>query len=326
MNESATPNSQDSSKDKNWQQDVINRLAFAALNEQRRTRRWNIFFKSLLFGYLFLVLLMVFIPGSVDKTKMTSGRHTALIEINGVIADDMEASADNIVSGLRAAFKDKNTVGIILRINSPGGSPVQAGYINDEIKRLRDKYPSKKVYAVVTDVCASGGYYIAVAADEIFADKASMIGSIGVLINSFGFVEAMKKLGIERRLYTAGKSKGFLDPFSVQKKDDIAHINKMLGTIHRQFIEVVKQGRGQRLKDDPRLFTGLVWSGEEGLELGLVDGLGSSSYVAREIIEAENIVNYTPRETVFERFADRLGTSFASSMARVMGIELNSLR
>lgn len=326
MNEPTPPNSQDPSEDKNWQQDVINRLAFAALNEQRRSRRWNIFFKSLLFGYLLLVLLMVYIPGGVDKTKLKTGRHTALVEINGVIADDTEANADNIISGLRAAFKDKDTAGIILRINSPGGSPVQAGYVNDEIKRLRDKYPQKKVYAVVTDVCASGGYYIAAAADEIFADKASMIGSIGVLINSFGFVEAMEKLGIERRLYTAGKSKGFLDPFSPQKKDDIAHINKMLETIHRQFIDVVKQGRGQRLKDDPRLFTGLVWSGEEGMELGLVDGLGSSSYVAREIIEAENIVNYTPRETVFERFADRLGASFASTIAQVMGIQQTPLR
>ena len=326
MSEPTPPNSQDPSEDKNWQQDVINRLAFAALNEQRRSRRWNIFFKSLLFGYLLLVLLMIYIPGGVDKTKLKTGRHTALVEINGVIADDTEANADNIISGLRAAFKDKDTAGIILRINSPGGSPVQAGYVNDEIKRLRDKYPQKKVYAVVTDVCASGGYYIAAAADEIFADKASMIGSIGVLINSFGFVEAMKKLGIERRLYTAGKSKGFLDPFSPEKKDDIAHVKKMLETIHRQFIDVVKQGRGQRLKDDPRLFTGLVWSGEEGMELGLVDGLGSSSYVAREIIEAENIVNYTPRESVFERFADRLGASFASTIAQVMGIQQTPLR
>lgn len=321
MNESTPPNEQNSNDDKNWQQDVINRLAFAALNEQRRSRRWNIFFKSLLFGYLLLILLMVYLPGSVDKAKLKTGRHTALIEINGVIADNTEANADDIISGLRSAFKDKDTAGIILRINSPGGSPVQAGYVNDEIKRLRDKYPQKKVYAVVTDVCASGGYYIAVAADEIFADKASMIGSIGVLMNSFGFVDAMNKLGIERRLYTAGQSKGFLDPFSPQKKGDVAHVKQMLETIHRQFIDVVKQGRGQRLKDDERLFSGLVWTGEESMELGLIDGLGSSSYVAREIIEAENIINYTPRETVFERFADRLGASFASTMASITGMQ-----
>lgn len=326
MSEPTPPNSQDSDPDKSWQQDVINRLAFAALNEQRRSRRWNIFFKSLMFAYLLLVLLMVYMPGGVDKTKLTAGKHTALIEINGVIADNADASADNIISGLRTAFKNKNTAGIILRINSPGGSPVQAGYVNDEIKRLRDKHPQKKVYAVVTDICASGGYYIAAAADEIFADKASMIGSIGVLINSFGFVEAMKKLGIERRLYTAGKSKGFLDPFTPQKKADIVHVKKMLGTIHRQFIDMVKQGRGQRLKDDPRLFTGLIWTGEESMELGLIDGLGSSSYVAREIIEAENIVNYTPRETVFERFADRIGASFASAMATIMGIQQTPFR
>ncbi len=319
MNE--VPPSQEPNQDKDWQQDVINRLAFAALNEQRRARRWNIFFKSLLFSYMLLILLMVTLPGSVDTTKLKSGKHTALIEINGVIADSSDASADNIISGLRAAFKDKNTAGIILRINSPGGSPVQAGYVNDEIKRLRDKYPHKKVYAVVTDMCASGGYYIAAAADSIFADKASMIGSIGVLINSFGFVDAMEKLGVERRLYTAGQSKGFLDPFTPQKKTDIDHVEKMLGTIHRQFIDVVKQGRGQRLKDDPRLFTGLVWTGEESLELGLIDGLGSSSYVAREIIEAENIVNYTPRVTAVERFAERLGVSFASTLSQIMGIE-----
>lgn len=326
MSEPTPSDPQEPQQDKDWQQDVINRLAFAALNEQRRARRWNIFFKSLLFAYLLLILLIVYLPGGVDKTKLKAGRHTALVEINGVIADDAGANADDIITGLRAAFKDRDSAGIILRINSPGGSPVQAGYVNDEIKRLRDIYPQKKVYAVVTDVCASGGYYIAAAADEIFADKASMIGSIGVLINSFGFVEAMKKLGIERRLYTAGKSKGFLDPFSPENKDDIAHVRKMLGTIHRQFIDIVKQGRGQRLKDDPRLFTGLVWTGEESMELGLVDGLGSSSYVAREIIEAENIINYTPKESLFERFADRIGASFASTMARIMGVEQAPLR
>jgi protease-4 len=321
MSESTSNNQSDPAQDKNWQQDVINRLAFAALNEQRRSRRWNIFFKSLFFAYLLLVLLMIYLPGKVDKTALKGGRHTALVEINGVIADDTEANADTIIGGLRAAFKDRDSAGIILRINSPGGSPVQAGYVNDEIKRLRDLYPQKKLYAVVTDVCASGGYYIAAAADEIFADKASMIGSIGVLMNGFGFVDAMKKLGIERRLYTAGKSKGFLDPFSPQKKEDIAHIKSMLGTIHRQFIDIVKQGRGQRLKDDPRLFTGLVWTGEESMELGLVDGLGSSSYVAREVIEAENIINYTQQETFFERFADRIGASMASSLVQLLGVQ-----
>ena len=319
MSETTPPN-QEPRQDNNWQQDVINRLAFAALNEQRRSRRWSIFFKSLLFGYLLLILLIFYLPDRVDTGALKTGRHTAMVEINGVIADDAPANADSIISGLRNAFQDRNAAGIILRINSPGGSPVQAGYINDEIKRLRDKYPQKKVYAVVTDICASGGYYVAVAADEIFADKASMIGSIGVLINGFGFVGAMEKFGVERRLYTAGKSKGFLDPFTPEKRDDVVHAKKMLATIHRQFIDVVKQGRGQRLKDDPRLFTGLVWTGEESMALGLIDGLGSSSYVAREVIEAENIVDYTPHESLFERFAERIGVSFASRVATIMGI------
>lgn len=309
-----------------WQQDVINRLAFAALREQRKTRRWNIFFKSLFIAYLFLVFFVIFIPGDTGKGKLTVGKHTALIEINGVIADNTRANADNIVTGLREAFEDTNTAGIILRINSPGGSPVQAGYVNDEIYRLREQYPNTKVYAVVTDVCASGGYYIAAAADEIYADKASLVGSIGVLMNSFGFTEAMDKLGIERRLYTAGESKGFLDPFSPAKKEDVAHIQNMLTNIHQQFIDVVKKGRGDRLKDNPNLFTGLVWTGEESLELGLIDGLGSSGYVAREIIKAERIVDFTPRASYLERFAERLGTASADVLSKALGMQQGSVR
>ncbi|MDH5652670.1 MAG: S49 family peptidase [Gammaproteobacteria bacterium] len=314
-----------SQQDNQWQQDVINRLVFASLNEQRRTRRWNIFFKSLMFSYLFLLVLMVYLPDQGEGVKKT-GRHTALVEINGVIADNTEANADDIISSLRAAFKNKDTAGVIIRINSPGGSPVQAGYINDEIKRLRDKYPKIKLYAVVTDICASGGYYIAAAADEIFADKASIIGSIGVVMSSFGFVDSMQKLGIERRLYTAGESKGLLDPFTPEKKAEVTHIKQMLNTIHRQFIDVVKEGRGQRLKDDKRLFTGLVWTGEESVELGLVDGLGSSSYVAREVIEAENIVNYTPKQSFYERFAERLGTAMANTLAQIIDVKQLLLR
>ena len=310
---------QQSGTDKEWHQDVINRLAFASLNEQRRTRRWNIFFKSLMFAYLFLILLMFYVPDDATTGKLKPGKHTALVEINGVIADNTNANADTVITGLRDAFKDKDTAGVILRINSPGGSPVQAGYINDEIKRLRDLHPKTKLYAVVTDVCASGGYYIAVAADEIFADKASIIGSIGVLMDGFGFVDGMKKLGIERRLYTAGESKGFLDPFSPAKQGDVDHAKSLLGGIHRQFIDVVKAGRGQRLKEDKRLFTGLVWTGEESVELGLIDGLGSSSYVAREIIEAEDIVDFTPKETLFERFADRLGVTMANVLLTSIG-------
>ena len=235
-----------------------------------------------------------------------------MVDVQGVIAADAEASADNIIQGLRAAFEEPKAKAVIMRINSPGGSPVQAGYVYDEIKRLRSKYKNKKLYAVVSDMCASGGYYIAVAADEIYADKASIVGSIGVLMNGFGFTEAMKKVGVERRLYTAGTSKGFLDPFSDVKESDKKHIETLLGTIHKQFMDTVKEGRGKRLVDDEKLFSGLVWTGEESVALGLTDGLGSSGFVAREIIEAEDIINYTPRPNFVDRFADRLGVAMAS--------------
>lgn len=297
------------------QNELLTRLAFASLNEQRRARRWSLFFKGLLAAYLFLILFMIYLPGDAGNGKSSFSRHTAIIDVHGVISSEAEASADNIISGLRAAFKESNVAGIILRINSPGGSPVQAGYINDEIYRLRSKYPDKKLYAVITDICASGGYYIASAADEIYADKASIVGSIGVLMNGFGFVGALKKLGIERRLYTAGKNKGFLDPFSKAKPEDIKHIKGLLASIHQQFIDIVKEGRGDRIKDDKKLFSGLVWNGEEAVKLGLVDALGSSSYVAREIIKAEKIVNYTPRPNFIDRFTERLGVTFGKVMA-----------
>lgn len=306
--------------DEKWQQDVLTKLVFASLTEQRRTRRWNIFFKAVFIAYLLLLMLVMVFPAG-DAGKVTSGMHTALIEIDGVIASNGDVSADRIVTGLRNAFKNKDTKGIILRINSPGGSPVQAGYINDEITRLRKLHPEIKVYAVIADICASGGYYIAAAADAIYADKASLVGSIGVVMNSFGFVEAIDKLGVERRLYTAGENKGFLDPFSPERKEEVAHVKTMLSQIHQQFIDTVKQGRGDKLKDNDKLFSGLIWTGEESVKLGLVDGLGSSSYVAREIIQAENIVDYTPRERLLERLADRLGASMASTLARSLKLE-----
>lgn len=311
--------------DPNWQKDVLSKLLFASLNEQKRTRRWNLIFKGLFVGYLFLLLILMFIPGS-GKDGIPLGDHTALIEIKGVIAADAEASADNIVTGLRKAFKSDNAKGVILRINSPGGSPVQAGYIYDEIKRLREKYPDKKLYAVISDMCASGGYYIAAAADEIYADKASVVGSIGVVMNGFGFVGAIDKLGIERRLYTAGESKGFLDPFSPQKQDEITHVNGLLSQIHQQFITVVKTGRGDKLKDDKKLFSGLIWTGEEAIKLGLVDALGSSSYVAREIIKEDEIVDYTPKQTYFEQLADRFGIAVAGKLAETLQSNSVSLR
>jgi protease IV len=222
---------------------------------------------------------------------------------------------------LRAAFESEKAVGVILRINSPGGSPVQAGYINDEILRLREEYPDMPMYAVISDVCASGGYYAAVAADQIYADKASIVGSIGVRMDSFGFVDAMEKLGVERRLLTAGESKGFLDPFQPAKEQDIAHVQKLLNNIHTQFIETVKKGRGDRLQLHADLFSGLVWTGEQSIELGLVDGLASAGYVARELIGEEKIVDYTPRPNFIERFSERLGVAVGKGVGRVLGLE-----
>ena len=304
-------NNQSTNKEE-WQAEVISKLAFAAVDEQRKARKWGIFFKALFFVYLLVLLISAFSSSSGGSSISKASEHTALVEVNGVIAAGADASADNIIQGLRAAFKEPKAKAIILRINSPGGSPVQAGYVYDEIKRLRKLHAKKKVYAVVADMCASGGYYIAVAADEIYADKASIVGSIGVLMNGFGFTKAMKTLGVERRLYTAGSSKGFLDPFSDVKPSDKKHIQTLLGTIHKQFIDTVKEGRGERLTDNETLFTGLVWTGEESVALGLTDGLGNSSFVAREIVEAENIVDYTPKPNYLDRFADRLGVAMAS--------------
>lgn len=322
----ATPEKAESREPANWERDLIGRLSFATLAEQRRARRWGIFFKFLTFVYLFS-LLYLFIPKDDSTLNVSVGKkHTALVEVEGVIAPDSEANADNIITSLRSAFKDTNTAGVIVRINSPGGSPVQAGYINDEIRRLRAEHPNVPLYAVVTDICASGGYYIAAAADEIYADKASLVGSIGVLMDGYGFVGTLEKLGIERRLLTAGENKGFLDPFSPLKPSDVEHVKALLGNTHQQFIKVVKEGRGDRLKNDPQLFSGLIWTGEQSLNLGLIDGLGSSSYVARDVIGAEKIVDFTRRPHPFERFADRLGVAMASFFASKIGLEGQVMR
>lgn len=302
-----------------WERDLLNRLLFASLNEQRRARRWGIFFKSLLFAYLFILLIM-FLGAGRGGTPIAAAKHTALVDIQGVIADDGDASADQVIAGLRAAFEDKRTAGVILRINSPGGSPVQAGYINDEIGRLRKQHPDMPVYAVITDMCASGGYYIAVAADHIYADKASIVGSIGVVMNGFGFVDAMNRLGIERRLLTAGDHKGFLDPFSPIKEGELQHVQGLLNDIHHQFIDTVKKGRGGRLKgEDKALFSGLIWTGEQSLGLGLVDGLGSSSFVAREIIGAPDIVDFSQRPDFFQRLTGQMGVSLVKALTRSVG-------
>jgi protease-4 len=308
---------QDKTQSTEWQRDMINRLAFSSLKEQRTARRWGIFFKLLMFVYLALILYL-YTP-DVDMDVAEGGKHTALIDLEGVIASDEDANADDIIDGLRDAFEDENSAGVILRINSPGGSPVQAGYINDEIQRLRKEYPDKPLYAVISDICASGGYYIAAAADKVYADKASIVGSIGVRMDGFGFVDAMQKLGIERRLLTAGENKGFLDPFEPVKASDVKHVQELLDDIHQQFIQVVRQGRGEKLKDNPDLFSGYVWTGEQAVALGLVDELGSSDYVAREVIGAETIVDYTPAEDWLQKFSKRFGTAMGRGVGQVLG-------
>jgi len=301
-----------------WERQLVEKLALASVTEARRKRRWGIFFKLLTFAYLVAILAMLMEDDLGDVAKQHK-EHTALVEVKGLIAPDTEASADNIITGLRDAFKDKKTKGVILRINSPGGSAVQAGYVNDEIKRLRNKHKDIPLYAVISDMCASGGYYIASAADKIYADKASLVGSIGVLMNGFGFVETLEKLGVERRLLTAGTRKGFLDPFSPMKEEDAAHVRSLLEDIHQQFIQVVKDGRGDRLKGGDELFSGLIWTGEQSLKLGLVDELGSSSYVAREVIGVEEIKDYTHEEDVWEKWAKHLG---AGATRALMGMGL----
>ncbi len=299
--------------DSNWERQVIEKLALSALQEQRRARHWSIFFKLLLFIWLFGLLLLTI--GWIGKKEAPlAGKHTALVELDGIIAPGTEASAENITSGLQLAFKDKNTLGVILRINSPGGSPVQAGNINDEIRRLRAKYPNIPLYAVVEDICASGGYYVAVAADKIYVNKASIIGSIGVLMDGFGFTGTMEKFGIERRLLISGDNKGFLDPFSPLNPAQKDYALKMINEIHYQFIQVVRQGRGKRLKETPDMFSGLVWTGQKSIELGLADALGNVDYVAREVIKAEEVVDFTPHESLAERFARHFGGAMAKAL------------
>lgn len=290
----------------NWERQTLEKVALAAIAEQKKSRQWSIFFKSLTFVYLFIVMF-AFMGWMGDGEKVL-GKHTALVDLQGVISSD-EVNADMIMSGLQAAFEDKKTQGVILRINSPGGSPVQAGQMYDEIKRLRMLHPKTPLYVVVDDICASGGYYVAAAADKIYVDKASLVGSIGVLMDGFGFTKAMDKLGVERRLLTAGENKGFLDPFSPSdpKQEEFAKV--MLEEIHQQFIDVVRKGRGKRLKETPDMFSGLVWSGAKSIELGLSDGYGSTDYVAREIIKAEDIVDFTPQEGLASKLAGRLGVS-----------------
>lgn len=313
--------------DSDWHKTLVEQLATDALKERRRTRRWGIFFKLLTFAYLGFLLVLL-IPDDWSDSKMGEDEeHTALVEIEGVIAPGEKAEADKVVTGLRDAFEDDKTKAVILRINSPGGSPVQSSDMYKEVLRLREKYPDVPLYAVVTDVCASGGYYVASAADKIFVNESSIVGSIGVLMNGFGFVDAMEELGVERRLLTAGDHKGILDPFSPVSEFDRQHAAKMLDDLHETFIEAVKAGRGDRLKgDDEVLFSGLFWSGRQSIELGLADEIGSAGHVAREIVGAEEIVDFTSKGDALSRLADRLGAAAGSALARLSGLSGVQLR
>ena len=305
-----------SSADSGWERATLEKLAFAALEEQRLARRWRNGVRLAWLGFLVVVAWLGFSQNG--PTHDVSQPHTAVVEIKGEIASGAEASADAINASLRAAFEDSGALAVVLLINSPGGSPVQAGIINDEIRRLKAKH-QKPVYAVVEESCASAAYYIAVAADKIFVDKASIVGSIGVLMDGFGFTGLMDKLGIERRLMTAGENKGFLDPFSPQTDKQRVFAQSMLDQIHQQFITVVRAGRGERLKETPETFSGLFWSGEQAVALGLADQLANLDYVAREIVKAEDIVDYTRHENVAERLVKRFGASIGEAAVRAIG-------
>jgi len=315
--------SEQNPQNSNWQQQTIEKLALSGLKEQKSTRRWGIFFKVLTFGYLFIVLF--YFLGWLGGGKTATGEHTALIEISGVIEAGGEVNADSVMSSLSDAYENKGTKGIIFRINSPGGSPVQAGIIYDEIRRQKKLHPTIPVYAVVEDICASGGYYIAAATDKIYVDKASIVGSIGVLMDGYGFTELMKKVGVERRLLTAGENKAMLDPFSPVNPKHQQLAQAMLNQIHEQFKTIVRQGRGSRLVEDNETFSGLFWSGEQSIKIGLADALGSADYVAREVIKQDEIVDFTYQDSITDRFAKRLGASMAKSVgldAMVKGVRL----
>jgi protease-4 len=309
---------------KEWK--LIEKVVMDLQGEQRKSRRWGIFFKLLTAFYVFAILALFRMPGGAESAPSKASEHVAVIEVSGVISADQDASADNIIGALRDAFDSENAVGVILRINSPGGSPVQSGYVYDEIKRLKEIRPDFPVYAVIMDLGASGAYYIAAAADEIYADKASLVGSIGVVGSGFGFVDLMEKVGVERRQYTSGEHKGFLDPFLPENKDEKEFWQSVLSVTHKQFIAQVKAGRGDRLKETPDMFSGLIWSGEQALEMGLIDGLASSSQIAREKLNVEDLVSYTYKPNPWEEVMGRFGTSFGHGVASFFAQQTMVLR
>jgi protease-4 len=294
---------------------LLEQFAREYLRERRSTRRWGLFFRT---GWLLLFVLIAWsLLTQNQHASAPNGPHTALVELRGEISADTEASAEFLLSGIRSAFEAQGALAVVIRINSPGGSPVQAGIINDEIRRLKAKH-QKKVYAVVEESCASGAYYVAVAADAIYVDKASIVGSIGVLMDNFGFTGTMEKYGVERRLLTAGDNKAMLDPFSPMNDRHRGYAQAMIDQIHQQFISVVRLGRGQRLKETPDTFSGLFWNGEEAIKLGLADGLGSLDFVAREVVKAEEVIDYTPKENVAERLAKRFGASIGAGATKAL--------
>lgn len=311
------------SNEPGWERSVIEKLALAAINEQAKARRWGIIFKSLMFIYLVVILVIATYPKIKGDIGGDGKYHTAVVDIVGMIAEGKDANADKIIESLRNAVKDKNTKGIILHANSPGGSPVQSSYVYDEIRKIKKEHPKLPIYSVVSDICASGCYYIAAASDKIFVNQASIVGSIGVLMDGFGFVETLQKLGIERRLLTAGTHKAMLDPFSPPKEDETRYMQTLLDQVHQQFINAVKAGRGDRLKDSPDLFSGLVWTGEQGIKLGIADAYGTPDYVAKEIIGAEKKVDFTQQEHLLDKLTGKLGASFAQSISNmIQGISL----
>jgi protease-4 len=315
--------SESSKTEDQWVKGII-KETFA---EQKKTRRWGILFKGLTFTYLLVAFLLI-INSTAGRDDKVGQIHTAMVRVNGVIGADEEANANSIVTGLRAAFTNEHSKAVMLVINSPGGSPVQAGYVNDEIKRLRVLYPEKELYAVIAELGASGGYYIAVGADQIYADKASLVGSIGVTASSFGFVDLMEKVGVKRRHFTSGEHKAFLDPFSAEKPEEAVFWQQVLDVTHQQFIKVVQEGRGDRIKvaeQNKKLYSGLIWNGEQALALGLIDGLGSPGFVAREIIKAEEIVDYSVKASVFVEIIEKLGLSIGSGLANKLATQNNSL-
>jgi len=311
-------NQQENQSKPGWEREVIEKLALAAVTEQTRARRWGVFFKSLMFLYLIALFAAVVYPKLKKDISVDSKGHTAVVDVVGIIAENKDATAENIIESLRNAVKDKNTKGIILHSNSPGGSPVQSSYVYDEIKKIKKDHPDLPIYAVVSDICASGCYYIASASDKIFVNQASLVGSIGVLMEGFGFVNTMEKLGVERRLLTAGAHKAMLDPYSPPKEEETRFMQGLLDQVHQQFISAVKAGRGGRLKETTDMFSGLVWTGEEGVKLGIADGFGNDDYVAREIIGAEELVDFTRQEQFLDRIAGKLGASFGQAIGSVV--------